>query len=45
MDGHHWRGELNRGQIERLLSLAWLEGRKSGLNAAQKVYSDAPVRL
>jgi hypothetical protein len=40
MAAHHWRGQLSRGQLERLLSLAWLEGRKSGLDAARHVYSN-----
>jgi hypothetical protein len=31
--------KIDRGNLERLLSLAYLEGRKSGLEAAQAVYS------
>ena len=31
---------IDRGKLERLLSVAWLDGRKSGLEAAQAVYSD-----
>jgi hypothetical protein len=30
---------IDRGKLERLLSHAWLDGRKSGLEAAQQVYS------
>ncbi len=30
---------FDRGQLERLLSLMYLDGRKAGLEAAQAVYS------
>ena len=32
---------IDRGKLERLLSVAWLDGRKSGLEAAQAVYRTA----